>query len=337
MKEIKGDKNKNLDVSESSCLTPNTEMEFDVERIQALTFAKIHAQTEERQAKHMNKIGMRILIAAALTVVISGTVWAANHYGLFANVFDNADVLDDQEVQVAGQSVENADVKITVEQMASDGYQHDMIISAKPKTEHMKHILERYGICANMVLLEEQEKCFGGGGMESWYEEDDEEKIYYHISWNSAEKIEEQEVMWTFTWKKWDEQEALTEPLEITVFHKNTMGEEKTLNFPEHLPIQEFRLRAFSAEVIGNMYAEEQVSVALVWKDGSEKQLGQIGGADQEMAQNSWLDSELVKSVGTDYNEENGEIRKYLNFSHIIKPEDVSGVRIDDTFYPFVK
>ncbi len=313
----------------------SVDIEFDVERIQALTFAKLH--TEQKECSKMKKTSVKILIAAALVAVLSTTVWAAANVGLFGKVFGDVENLKTENVKNVGITAENTDVKITVEQFVSDGYQQNMIVSAIPKTKKMQTILKNYGISASMILPKGEETLFSGGGMASW-QDNDENKIYYHIRSDAAEQIVGQTVTWAFTWKKWEEQEPLTEPLEINIPYENTIGVEKGVTFSGDLPIRELHLRSFGVEVVSDIYTgKECIPVVLVWKDGSEKVLGHIEKEDRQNVSSSWLHSGFAKDVATDFDEEHGKVYRYVHFSSIIEVEDVAGVRIHDTLYPFAE
>lgn len=344
MKQIKGNENKIFFSEDTSYMTSDTEIEFDVKRIQALTFAKLHEQTDKRRVKTMKKIHMRILIAAAVIVMISGTVWAGNYSGLFANLFDNAEILKDTDVLAVGDFVENEDVKITVQAMVSDGYHHMLALSAEPKTETMKHIFEEYAPVADIIsvngdteLSKEDMKRFSAYGVRN-AEQKENGNFDFYITLDGKEQINEIEIGWAISWAAWGEW-AEIEPLEIKVSYQNTIGEGKHILFPEGATVQEFWISALGGTMISNV-SDELTSIVLVWKDGSTKILGTIVGEHMDMNEpgSEQCGDGLVASVGIGYhNEGRGEIEIELTFTQIVQLEELAGVQINGVLYPFVE
>lgn len=334
MKEVKENDNTIFFTKESSHMTSDTEMEFDVERIRTLTFAKIHEQTDKRRVKMMKKIHMRILIAAALTVVISGTVWAANHYGFFSNLFDNAEILKNTEILAVGDFAENEDVKITVEQMVSDGYYHTMVVSAEAKTEKARKILQE-DTFQTYVDVSEKSKDFVSYGCGSSDRYKEENKKYHEVRCISDTQWNGKEITLICTWEKSDAQEALIEPLKIMVMQQKTLEGEKSFIFPQESPIEEIRINAISAYMKTAKESDNTPqSVTLVFRDGLEELLyDEIEPRERDGS----LKKDLVAEMTRKYDEMTDQWQEYMGFSHIIKPEDVIGVRVNGVLYPFAE
>lgn len=364
MKERKNNENKIFFAEDASCFTTDIEIEFDVERIRELTFAKLHGETEERQGRKMKKTSIRLLIAAALILAISGTVFAANYYGLFSNIFVNADILQKDEVLSVGESAENEDMKITVEQMVSDGYEHSMIVSIEPKTKKAKKVLKQeYALTIDPIQAEKGtiDSNFPVYSYGFWKDNTENGKKYYEVRCSSDKRIDKEEITWRFQWRvpnldtsvseieaqPIDNVVTRVEPIQITVLQEKTLEGEKNMYFSKNFLIKRMCIHPIGAYIeTSDTYEHGTLqSVALVFRDGSEELLYNWG-----TSQTSAMSISDYTLLEKEKNEENGILvsyqtmyyytgceKQYMGFSHIIRVNDIAGVRINGVMYPLIE
>lgn len=325
-------------VDDISDFEPNVDVEFDVERIQTLTFAKLH--TEQKECRKMKKTSVKILIAAALVAVISSTALAAANSGFFDKVLGNTEILKTEDIENVAITAENKDIQMTVEQVLSDGCNHKMIVSAMPKTKQAADVLFSVPLFAE--LKQDEERVFG-------YSTDalgniaNDEKQYYVVNYESREEVSGMDLYWTFSWKAAPEYDSKLQPLDVLVSHQRTMQQQKTVMMEEGLPVKEIRISAISASAVTDIYKEETPTpIVLVMKDGTEELLflleekDGIGGGGVSFVDETDDISQLPLVSGETYriDEEKNEMMLFASFSRVLDFENIEGVQIGDVLYP---
>lgn len=322
-----------------SDIAPDVDIAFDVERIKTLTFAKLHAQPQ-KECRKMKKTSMKILIAAALVTAISSTALAAANFGFFDKVFGNADTLKTEDIQNVALTTENEDIQMIVEQLLSDGYNHKMIVSVMPKTKQAENVLSAYELFPK--LNQNEERIFGYS-VNSLGNVANDEKQYYVINYESREEVSDIDLYWSFLWKNTPEENTQLQPLHITVSHKKTMEQQKTVVLDDSLPIKEIRMSSISASAVTDIYKEETpMPITLVMKDGTEEMLflleqkDGIGGGGVSLVDETDDISQLPLVSGETYHidEANEKVMLFASFSRVVDFDDVEGVQIGDVVYP---
>lgn len=342
MKQTEDNNRYEFPVDDISDFEPNVDIEFDVERIQALTFAKLH--TQQKECRKMKKTSVKILIAAALVAAISSTALAAANSGFFDKVLGNTDTLKTEDIQNVAMTAENKEIQMTVEQILSDGYHHKMIVSAMPKTKQATDVLFSYPLFAE--LEQEQEERVFGYSTNTLGNIANDNKQYYVVDYESREEVADAELHWTFSWKDALEYDSQLQPFHMVVSHQKTMEQQKTVVLEEGLPIKEIRISAISASAVTDIYKEETPTpIVLVMKNGTEELLflleekDGIGGGGVALADETddILQLPLVSGETYHIDAEKNEMMLFASFSRVVDFENVEGVQIGDVVYPLAE
>lgn len=337
---------------------------FDTERIKSLAFAKlqIEGDTDEKEIITMKRASYRILIAVALIAVLTTTAFAAGGLDFFRSMFGNSIDRANDSIQNVSVSTENENIKMTAEQLISDGYYTKIIVSLTPLSEEGRNILERDHLNEVNIAIDahvkdniENPKSMDviSGGMQRMPEFDTKDKEYFCSTYESNSSYADMPI--EIKLKTYDRKENMKceELLMLTIDDPKSITSQKSIEFPvpddklnSSYPVS-LTVNSISAVLTlqepKGSFDTPTVDVTIVMKDGSKEKIFEEGwiseGGGQGGGGATFSDDHGALPLATSYSYrrdlDTSQIIQTAGFSQIIEPSTIDYVKVDGKKYEF--
>lgn len=335
---------------------PEAEEGFDTERIKHLAFEKLCSNEEVKKKESnrgMKRISYKILMVAALLVVVTTSVFAMGGMEFFRSIFINSEQNLEKNIQQVGVSARDTDYEMVAEQLISDGFNTKIVVSLKPLSEEAKALLADPETTVQILVSSETDNSnqLSSTGTTRLSQFDSPEKYYFCVMYMSnAEYSGKPITLKLYTVRAEEDSEESSEAreplLSLVIKAPEQIDGRKNVAFdiPED-PEGPYPVSLIINPTSGVMVTQDLqdaksigVNVDLIMKDGKIERILEEGGIGEGSGGGETLLAEpenMPLSSGRSYSKDKStnQVVQTVDFSRIIDVDKVDYVLIDGERY----